>query len=580
MRNFSFSSTSTNAFEISSDGGGNVDTLIDNFNNVISQKSTSPSTPKDNTTNFIETSENIVESSEGSYSRGGSTASFDTTTTVGSNFSLAFEGSTGNESFDPSSITEPSLGGGTVSFDPFTNAGPNLSLAFDESTAAPVEKRTIPSAIISSPIGSLSPKGNAIGLFGKPIEREISFSEPKIETKTWSSVSIEEVQVEEVQEKIETEVVVEKISPKVKRENFTDHGPLSYKIKVVLERYKTELIDKNSKEFQLFDFLSRQNYAEGYDLLEFFFLNLYFELFNLEDVFLYLDNEQLGITFNSLFSFLRKEKKQRMNIIKNRLYKDSFLKYGNLFNFINNLYISSSEIFFNEEEDSDFLKDASNFLLNSEINYLDVSNNNFKNLREEQNKYWELLEDYQAETYTNRNCEKIKDVLTKKQYNETNGFPVLLKTKFLKDRFFANFELNKFFEMTLRSAHGKIGKKEIDSFIEKMCYDIVNFNTEERPEFDYSIEGRELPDIYIFLTRKIPNILTNYLLRDLTTEQIKEIQFYLLIMLEFTPEYKTDYSSVYQTFSNLSIDIFDEIQKLKTDITAIRNILIETGKFI
>jgi hypothetical protein len=143
----------------------------------------------------------------------------------------------------------------------------------------------------------------------------------------------------------------------------------------IMEQYKEELEDKNSRYYKLFLILGEVNSTEAFEIFSAFFINIYREYFTIEDYFIFLDNENIDISYESIAEYITEFKNNKIQIMLKRLKNGLYKEYGNIFDYIEKRKMDKDDtIFYRVESLQDNLfKTSEKFLLNPYISYFNIN---------------------------------------------------------------------------------------------------------------------------------------------------------------------------------------------------------------
>jgi len=342
----------------------------------------------------------------------------------------------------------------------------------------------------------------------------------------------------------------------------------------LMETYKLELNDETSKIYKLFSFLLNEMKDDKYILISIFFRSIEKKLFSIEDMFVFLENTNNSLSVESLVKFMTSIKKEKAAIIKKRLTREVDETYGNFFNFINNAFNAlDGSLFYHEEiEATEFFKDKKDYLLIPLINYFTFNDEEYRTIREAEEDYWDIISNSEIldTPFSLPIVNQMWEIINNREYKKkVFGIPVLMRKQFQKLLYFDNFKLDELFLSILKKSYKNFSYKEIDNFINRMCLELVDFYLENSVNFNYSISSNQLPDLSIFFTSKVDQLLN---LEITELEIVKEIKFYLNLVCNYLRLTSID-------LEDLNTLIDDEFDDFRNKILELRDLLLVEGKF-
>lgn len=372
---------------------------------------------------------------------------------------------------------------------------------------------------------------------------------------------------------------------------MTNYSSLQIIVEELMELYKDEIEDENSRYYKLFDTLARVNSTNAFQIFFIFFTNIGREIFTIEDYFMFLDNNELDVNYESIVKYLSEAKSNKVEIMNKRLKEGIYEVYGNLYDYIDRQSLDQDDsIFYRATSLEDELFTASEkFLFKPYIDYFDITA--YRNKVQAEKDYWNIISNYNGtfSITSNRQVSMLKKILTLKNYNNTNGLPVFLKKDLNKNLFFNDKDLDLLMTSLLKNTYNKFSLLEVKRYIKAMAEEIVEYYELISTEpFDYSNESVMIPNIEDFLLYKVQKLYEKF--TDNTNEEFtdnntnitymdfKEINFYYSIMFDFA-DIDTSYGNPnqIQTRYTTMVDLYDDT---RTEVLGLWNYIKINGKYL
>jgi hypothetical protein len=115
---------------------------------------------------------------------------------------------------------------------------------------------------------------------------------------------------------------------------MTNYSSLQIIVDELMELYKEEIEDENSRYYKLFNTLAKVNSTDAFQIFFMFFTNIDREIFTIEDYFMFLDNNELDVNYESIVKYLSEVKSNKVEIMNKRLKEGIYEVYGNLYDYI------------------------------------------------------------------------------------------------------------------------------------------------------------------------------------------------------------------------------------------------------
>jgi hypothetical protein len=358
-------------------------------------------------------------------------------------------------------------------------------------------------------------------------------------------------------------------------------------ISIVLEKYRAKLLDSASNESFFFSELNKfKNTDEEKLLFTMVYTKLYREEFKLEEYFEYIINDELQISYDSIFNYIRNTDIFKITNMKEKIFNGQFPNFGNIYTFftINILNNKDNELMYNNIlEDDSILKNENSYLLNPVIKY--YSQDSYNNYRKAEEDYWEIVEDFYTSLGFTLTASKTKfssytstfnslysklmldALLNKNNKSKVFGIPLLISKKAVKADYspfkYEDEEIKKILKQTYR----RITKDELYNFLNKLAVELVEYYAITKETIS------DLPDIekYVRLKLNFFNLATTK--NRVTVDMLKEMKFYRYFLAQF---FKITNSELYSFMETIETE-FDSLRNLILDL---RQKLINEGNFI
>jgi dihydroorotate dehydrogenase len=337
-----------------------------------------------------------------------------------------------------------------------------------------------------------------------------------------------------------------------------------FSVFALTEKYKLEFSNPNSLESKFIEFLLTSSNNNEYEIVKKAIYELYYENY-ISNLISFLNNERKALNFENLKNYLEFKESEYINKIKEDFINRTYKTNGNFFMFLsNNVFNDPSVALLKKIDDFNFDK----YLLSPRIDYM--GNNSYKNLREAELDYWEILRKFALSkgfsfngsspygmvftlSFGNDVSKDLIATLFNKSYKSINGNPVFLKNSYFKGEFSSSNSQNEIIKDILVEDFSLLSEDFFNNGLEKMFQELSKYKKENNFVWD------DASFLENFLNSKLSAFSSkSYSLY--TLEDLKELKFYKITLSKFL---------------NISSSSFQKEEQLTTELKALKNLINE-----